>query len=176
MVNKTETFDEYRTRILRRSCDNRHFDIKNSWGSKYIYRSVPKDHIFKKYNEHILSTIIRSIHEILSDDLAKGIPISLPNLGTFYITAPELYYYRKDGKLHTNRNIDWFATHKLWYEDKEAAEEKILIRYNNKENFHITWDRGKFHNCKFYKFRAHRSLKAKLKENIKNEVNIFTYM
>ena len=177
MVNNTETFDEYRTRILRRSTNNRHFNIKNSWGSKYIYRSVPQDHIFREFNESVLSAIIRGINELLSDELAKGIPVSLPHIGTFYISNKEYYYYkRKNGQVVTNKKIDWYATHKLWYEDKEAEQKKILVRYKSRENYHLTWDRGIFNNCRFYKFRAHRSMKAKLRKNIMNDVNILAYL
>lgn len=176
MVDNTETFDEYRTRILRRSCNDRHFNIKNSWGSKYIYRSVPKNHIFKQFDEATLSAIIRGINNILVDDLAKGIPVSIPHLGTFYVTVKESFYYKKDGKLHTNRKIDWEATHRLWYEDKDAEKNKILLRNKCDNIYHLTWDRGFFNNCKFYKFRAHRSLKAKLKDNIRNNINILTYL
>jgi len=175
MADNAETFDEYRTRILRRSCSDRHFNIKNSWGSKYIYRSVPRNHIFRKYNEATLSNIIRGINDLLSDDLAKGIPIQLPYLGTFYILSLKCFYYKKEGKVYTNRKIDWAATHKLWYEDEAAEKEKFLLRVKNDISYHLTWDRGIFTNCTFYKFRAHRSLKAKLKNNIKNDVNILAY-
>lgn len=173
-MEDNETFDEYRTRILKRNCKNKNFIIKNSWGSKYIYRSVSKNHIFKEFNESTLSAIIRGVNELLAVDLAKGTPVSLPHIGTFYINLPDSYYYRKNGKLHTNKYVNWKATHKLWYEDKEAEKEKILLRVNNRV-YHITWDRGVFNNNGFYKFRAHRSLKAKLKDNIKNNVDILTF-
>lgn len=36
----------------------------------------------------------------------------------------------KDGKLLVNSPIDWRATAKLWFEDKEAATNYTFVRYN----------------------------------------------
>lgn len=177
MKIREESFDEYRTRILKRNCKTRHIPINYSWGSKYIYRSVDKNHIIKSIDECTFLSIIRDINNLLADKLALGNAISIPHLGTFYITSPKVYStITKDNKFRNYRKIDWYATNKLWYEDPEAEKEKILIKNKQDNSYYIVWNRGRFINCTFFKFRANRSLKAKLKNNINNNVNFCIYL
>ena len=171
---ESNAFKEYQNKLLRRY-DKKHWKIRNSWGSKHTHRSVNKNHILKSVDECTFLAIVRNIHKSLAEELAKGTPICLPYLGTFYIVNKRTVTYKKDNKIKTTKMIDWKATHQLWFTDKEAESEKILLRKNNSSYYHITWERGAFNNCSAFRFRACRDLKAKLKSNIRNDINILTY-
>jgi hypothetical protein len=38
------------------------------------------------------------------------------------------YVKFQNGEIKTNRGVDWNATLKLWYEDNDAKENKILVK------------------------------------------------
>lgn len=174
MKADNEDFKEYQNKLLKRY-SKKNFSIKNSWGSKYIYRSVPKKHILKSVDENTFLDIIRQVNLSLADELAKGTLIKLPHLGEFYITSNAAYYKIEDNKVKTNRRINWLATHRLWYEDKEAEKDKILVRFTTNNRYHIVWERGAFNNCYFFRFSPTRALKIKLKQNIEDNISIITY-
>ena len=60
----------------------------------------------------------------------------------------------KDGKVVTDLPVNWDATLKLWYEDEESYNNKILIREENKETFRIHYNKIKanYNNKSFYQF------------------------
>lgn len=171
---ESNAFREYQNKLLRRY-DKKQWKIRNSWGSKYIHRSVDKKHILKSVDECTFMAIVRNINKSLADELAKGTPICLPYLGTLYIVKKNTRTFRKNNRIITTKAIDWKATHQYWFTDKEAEREKILIRKNVSSYYHITWERGAFNNCSAFRFRACRDLKAKLKSNINNDINILIY-
>ena len=47
----------------------------------------------------------------------------------------------QDGKLITNRKINWKETLDLWWEDKEAKLNKSLVRMENEFNIKLKWDK-----------------------------------
>lgn len=167
-------FIEYQNQLLKRYSKKKG-KIRNSWGSKYIHRSIDKNHIIKKVNETTFLHIIRTINEYLSEELASGTPIRLPYIGTFYIAKKEKLYHVHNDVIYNDRKINWLATHKLWFVDKEAEKEKTLVRYTDKTIYQIIWEKTFFTNRSSYKFRACRALQAKLKQNLKNNIEVFAY-
>ena len=77
----------------------------------------------------------------------------------------------EEGKLKTNRAIDWQSTLKLWYEDKESFDSKTLVRCVADEKFKFIYARKKanYANKMYYEFTPTRSLKLRLKEIINNQ-------
>ena len=75
-----------------------------------------------------------------------------------------------DGELVTNLPIDWDATLKLWHEDKEAYDEKILVRYENEAIFKILYNKSTatYKNKSFYDFRPIRTIKKQISRLIKD--------
>jgi len=68
--------------------------------------------------------------------------------------------------------IDWQATLKLWFEDEEAREQKLLIRTNSKYVYRVNFNKhdATFNNKIFYDFTLNRFIKKKLKININNGI------
>ena len=64
-------------------------------------------------------------------------------MGGLELRSNNTYVKFKNGKLKTNRMIDWNATLKLWYNDKEAKHKKQLVRLENKKIFSVFYNRGK---------------------------------
>ena len=64
-------------------------------------------------------------------------------------------------KIKTNLPIDWNATLKLWYEDKEAYEDRFLVRINVPEIYKIFYNKNlaNYNNKSFYQFTPNRDLK-----------------
>lgn len=87
--------------------------------------------------------------------------------------------YDKDGKVNLNNlPVNWNATLKLWENDKEAKENKKLIRYLNEDreiyNYKYLKRKANFKNKHYFNFKATRTNKIKLKEAVKkNLVNCF---
>ena len=75
-----------------------------------------------------------------------------------------------DGKLRITYPIDWDSTLRLWYEDKQAHENKTLLRDEDKYTYRIKYNKydAVYNNKIFYEFALNRFIKIALKENIKN--------
>jgi hypothetical protein len=62
-------------------------------------------------------------------------------MGTLEIRKKPARVSIVDGKLVTNLPIDWDATLKLWYEDKESFENKTLVRVESEEIFKVYYNK-----------------------------------
>ena len=163
---------------IKKLKNTRNHKIKNSYGVyhayKYYRKNKPKD---KKYilTESQYFSIIRSINKQLGDLLVGGEDIKLPcNLGKLEIRKYKSSVSIDDEskKIKTNLPIDWSNTLKLWYEDEECFNKKILVRLEEKEMYKIYYNKStaRYNNKIFYEFRINRDLKNKLKQNIKSGV------
>lgn len=170
-----EDWENYRERILKVK-DHRHHKIKNSYGVydayKYYRKNKPKD---SKYiiSESQYFAIIRNINNLLAEDLMSNKDIKLPaRLGTLEIRKYNPNVSWKDGKLKIGMPIDWDQTLKLWYTDKEAYDNKTLVRHNVKEVFRIYYNKidANYLNKSFYHFTLNREIKRKLKDKIKGKL------
>jgi len=176
MEESNLSFDEYRNRLLKRNSKTKNFRIKNSWGSKYIHRSVDKNHILKKVSECDFLHIVRTINNYLVDELLEGKAITIPYLGIFYVNNRELRtFVTKDNRIVTQKPVDWYSTHKLWYTDEEARKEKTIIRFTDNYGYNVVWIKGKFKNKVFFKFTPVRALKLRIIEQAKNNKDLFIY-
>lgn len=168
-----ESYTEFTNKLLRKYDSKKHA-ITNSYGVfdafKYYRKIKPKD---KKYvlTESQYFGVIKTINKALVDDFFEGNMITFPEkMGGLELhkhdSSPSI---DKDGKLKLRTSIDWEATNKLWYEDEEARNEKILIKRENKYSFTIFYTkfRAYFINQRFYKFRPTRAFNVRLKEAIK---------
>ena len=74
-------------------------------------------------------------------------------------------------KVKTNLPIDWNATLKLWYEDKQAYKDKFLVKTVESEIYKIYYSKNKanYNNKSFYQFIPNREFKLQLKHALKEE-------
>lgn len=171
-----ENFIEFKKRVSKATFHHKH-KIRNSLGVydgyKWYRKNKPDD---KKYilSESQYFAIIRQINNLLADEIAKGNDIRLPyRMGTLEIRKYEkTVRIDEEGKVVTNLPIDWDSTLKLWYEDKEAYKNKILLRLDEREMYKIVWNKENlnFNNKVFYELVYNRDLKRKLKHNIKEGI------
>lgn len=147
----------------------RKHQIKNSVGSEdFIY------HYLKQHKElpvPIIRSIIKQINLELQDCLSNGVEIKLPrSMGALELRSIDSYVKFKNGKIKTNRPIDWNATLQLWYKYPETKQQKKLVRTESKKIFQIFYNKGKakYTNKVFFEFIPNRTLKQKIKENIQN--------
>ena len=77
-----------------------------------------------------------------------------------------------NNKIQTNLPIDWDTTLKLWASDKEAYDNKTLIRLEEAEIFRVFYDKSKalYNNKSFYSFNLNRVVKLSLKRKLKEGV------
>lgn len=152
----------------------RNHTIKNSYGVRDAFLFYRK--IRPKESKYVLTDcqyfkIIRLVNNKLKEQFLQGKDIVFPErMGKLELKKRPHYVYYKNDKLRISNPIDWQATLKLWYEDEEAFNKKILIREETKESFRVKYDRynANYNNKAFYKFSVNRDLKVKLKELINN--------
>lgn len=145
----------------------RNHSIQNSIGVEDFLQEYVKQN--KKLSSSTIRSIIKLINLELANCLSAGKEIKFPRqMGSLELRSNDTYIKFKDGKLKTNRMIDWNTTLKLWYNDEEAKSRKQLVRLENKKIFSVFYNRGKakFTNQVFYEFIPNRALKQKIKENI----------
>lgn len=154
--------------------NNRKHKVSNSYGVydgyKYYRKNKPKE---LKYiiSESQYFFIIREINKLLIEDILNGENIKFPcRMGQLELRKRNSKISFKDGKLITNLPIDWDKTLKLWFEDSEAYNKKILIRIEDKEVYKVYYNKSTaiYNNKSFYDFNVNRELKLKIKEKIKN--------
>lgn len=149
-------------------------EVRNSWGVydyyKYYRKTKPKGH---KYvlSESQYFAIIRKINQKLSEELLTYRPLTLPlRMGTVEILKRPVVDKIVNGKLKSNRFVDWNSTLELWYNDPEAYKKKTLVRHEWKERFHVQYCpwKGQFKNKAFYQFRATKSTMERLIQQVRN--------
>lgn len=163
------TFDEF-LKDNKKVKDKRNSKITNSIGLVQIYPAYKK--ALNNVSKEDYSKIIRMVNEEIINRIVDGDKINLPyRMGNLSIIKKENLVYFKDGKVHTNKPIDWQKTNLLWFNNEEAKKKKQLVRCDNQFTFQIKYYKGNayFKNKNFFTFRAHRPVKIHLKELIKQD-------
>jgi hypothetical protein len=148
--------------------------ISGSLGIKDAYnhyrRNRPKE---KKFvvKESDYFAIIRRLNEVIADQLSKGYEIKLPyRTGSLLVEkfkiSPKI---NEEGKLVFKAPIDWDATLKLWFESPIDKENKTLVKTEKREIFKVVYCKknANYINSSFVMFSPTRSLKNKIKEELK---------
>lgn len=166
------TIEEFNANIRNVKSPRKH-TIINSVGLNEFIQQYKGD-----INKHDARKIIKSLCNIYSDYLATGEAIKLPQqIGNIEIRHFDSYVKLQNGKVKTNRCIDWKKTIELWYNDTEAKENKTLIRTEDKKIFRVFYNKAmaKYNNKVFIKFIPNRTLKQKIKKNIQNNILIDSF-
>lgn len=171
-----ETFEEFRLKTINKE---RHFKVTNSWGVydyfKYYRKNRPKD---KKYilTEKQFYAFFRRVNQLLAEEFVRKQYLELPyRMGELELLQNKYKSYFVDGKLKTNRPIDWDATLKLWHEDKEACDDKTLIRRDAPSGPKIKYTKASavYSNRAFYEFIPNRFMVQKAIKNFNNQLLCF---
>lgn len=158
---------------IRKLNGPRKHKVSKSLGVYDAYKYIRKHkwlNIGQRLTEHEFYSIIRTVNNYLAEELANGNDITLPQrMGRLEIRKHDAKIKLENGKVKTNLPIDWDATLKLWYEDKESFNNKTLIRMEEKEIFKVYYNKAKadYTNKSFIQFDVNREIKKKLKHNIK---------
>lgn len=135
----------------------------------------------KKYEKNIsakeFSKIITEFNKALIDlIIEESVVYQLPYIGMeVMIKKMKITPKIINGKLVNNRPVDWKKTNKLWKENLEAKEKKLLIRHSNTHTsgytFRIYLKKFKCNlkNRKLYQLKANRYFKNKLRDRINNK-------
>lgn len=171
-----ETFEEFKVRTTNKE---RHFKIKNSWGVydyyKYYRRYRPKGREWA-LNEKQFYGLFRRVNQLLGESFIQTHKLELPyRMGKLELQQEKVKSYFEDGKVKTNRNIDWDATLKLWYEDKEMYKDKRLIYVDVpvRPRFRYVKTMAMYTNKLFYEFSINRFLAHKVMSNIDDQLPLF---
>jgi len=140
------------------------------------YNFFKKEYKLDISNKKFYDVIADFNREIVNLIIEENLDYQLPYLGSsISITKIKQVPKIKDGKLINNSPIDWVATNKLWNDDEEAKEKKLLVRFSNyhtsKYIFKIYFKKYiySFKNKKYFKFKSIRSFSRLLGKRIKDD-------
>lgn len=163
--------NEFRKEVLKVD-KPRKTTIRNSYGVydayKYYRKNKPRD---KKYvlTESQYFAIIRKTNQLLANEIVNQRDIVFPySMGRLEVRKTIPTVKIKNGKVISSYPIDWDQTLKLWYEDQEARENKIIVKKRENEVFRLNYNRSKanYTNKNYFEFKVTRALKLALKEAI----------
>jgi hypothetical protein len=151
--------------------------IKAHYGIKDYFNFFKSDNpdilITKKKYSDIISEFNKEIINLIIEDNLK---YDIPFLGSSIVVKQDKRLPKIiDGKLYNTTPVDWAATNKLWSEDEESKERKLLVRYSNahtsKNVFRIYFKKYNipFMNKKLYLFKSARSFSRLLGDRINDE-------
>ena len=151
--------------------------IKKDYGMpdyyKFFKKEYPELDIPNKKFYNVIADFNEKITELI---IEENLDYQLPHLGSS-IAVKKLKQVPviTNGKLVNKSPVDWVATNKLWNEDEEAKEKKLLVRFTNyhtsKYVFRLYFKKYiySFKNKKYYKFKTVRSFARALATRIKDE-------
>lgn len=166
---------------IRKLNASRVHKVNKSVGVYQAYKWIRKNKwldIGRPLKEGEFYRIIRKINNILAEQLSLGKEIKLPlRMGTLEIRKRPVRISIVNGKLVTDLPINWDATLKLWYEDKEAFDNRTLVRLENEEVFKVYYNKkeANYNNKSFYEFHPNRIIQRTLAKHIR-EGNIDAYL
>lgn len=149
--------------------------VTNSYNVYDYYRNYlktkPKRDVYK-IDSKTFYTIIRTINKFYGEQIMLGNDVKLPKgMGKIQLRKrpTKVSLDKKTQKLKTNLTINWHDTLKLWHEDEESKNKKILVRNKTDNLFKIFHNKSNvyFQNKRYYDFKINRSIKQGLKNNIR---------
>lgn len=146
--------------------------VRNSFGVYDCYKAIRKQKwldIGRPLKEHEFYSIIRSINDLLAEELANGKEVVFPSrMGKLELRKFSNSVSLVDGKIKNTYPIDWENTLRLWFEDEESRNKKTLLRHESEYTFHIKYNKfaANYENQCFYEFSLNRFIKIALKNNI----------
>lgn len=147
--------------------------VRNSWGVYDCYKLIRKNHwydIGRPVTEKEFYAIVRGVNKYLAENIANGTTVKFPQkMGSLELRKFKAGVSLLDGHLKNTYPIDWRGTWQLWYEDKEAFENKIVLHDEQSWLYRVKYnkDKANYENKCFYQFVLNRNIKVALKENIK---------
>jgi hypothetical protein len=147
------------------------------YGMRDYYKFFKKDNPGIKISKGEFSEIVSKFNIGLIDLIIENnLEYALPHVGaTLSIKKTKSVPRIKDGKLYNPTPVDWVATNKLWDEDEEAKEKKLLVRYLNNHTskyvFKVSFKKNvyPFMNKKYYSYKSSRYFSRRLAKRIKDE-------
>jgi hypothetical protein len=141
--------------------------ISHCLGSRDAFHWVRKNHWKatggKPVDKLLYSQIVSKVHEILVESLLEGHEIEFPYLmGCLVVTRTPAKVFYEGGELKTNYRPDWKKT--LEYRFNEDPEGHKIIKRIQPFIYTVKYYKkgARYHNRKFYHFRANRSLLRKV--------------
>lgn len=147
--------------------------VINSWGVYDSYKLIRKNgwyDIGRPLKEHEFYSIIRGINELVANEIALGHTITFPSrMGVLELRKSKPTVKYVNGKLKVTYPVDWDKTLRLWFNDEEAKEKKILIRMEEDAVYRVKYCKydATYNNKSFYEFSLNKRVRKFLKENIK---------
>lgn len=168
----TKSFEEFISEVKNVRGPRKH-KVRCSLGVYDSYKWIRKNNwtnIGRKLSEHEFYSIVRQINNCLANNLLLGETISLPcGMGEIELRKVPTRITTVNNKVINTMPIDWDSTLKLWYTDKEAYNNKTLVKLREKEVFRVIYNKIKanYRNKSFYGFSLNRKLKDSIKKRIK---------
>lgn len=160
------SFEEFRKSTLKVNGKRKH-SIKNSMGVRDAYKWGRKNKLLNNVTEEQFYKIVRTINNLMAQQLISGKDVKFPQrMGQLEVRKYDTYVKYSNGKLVTNRGVDWDATLKLWFEDEEAKRDKLLVKTEDTEVFTIFYNRmiANYNNKTLYQFKPNRNLRLTIKQ------------
>lgn len=166
-------FEEFNKKIKKLDSKNKDFTVTNSFGVYDCYKAIRKHQWFnigRPLKEKEFYAIIRGINRLLAEEIVMGNPVKFPaQMGLLELHKFQVGVSIVNGRLKNTYPIDWNKTIKLWWENKEAHEKKILVRNEESWVYRVKYciNNAKYENKMFYQFVLNSFIKKALKNNIK---------
>lgn len=148
--------------------------VTNSYTTRDIYRRVKKN---IKITPALFGKIIKTVNSLLAERIVNGLEVNLPSqMGKIELRKFKTKVKIEDGKIITNKPINWKETLKLWEEDEESKINKTLVRHDTDFVYRTVYrvDTANYTNKNFYKFSLSRNNKRRITKNIaKGTVDAF---
>lgn len=173
-MEKNETLQEFKRRMKVPGRSNPGYTINNSWGVydyyKYYRKNKPEGSKWVLTESQYFS-IFRRVNELLTDSLIKTGELEFPfRMGKLVVMKRRnRTYIDSNGTKREKRPIDWNRTFELWYDDKEAYRDKILLYHEQDTMCFIKYNKNEaiYKNKFYYDFRPNRDLKRRaLRESV----------
>ena len=154
------TLTEFKNTI-RKNTSPRRLRITNSYDLKDYYRAFIKQY-GNIVSEKLFGDIVRAINNSYIKDLYADRLIILPHrMGGIDIEYICTNAYEHNDELVVTYRINWDKTLELWYEDPEAYEQKLLVRYEKTKIRRPKYDKyyAKYTNQSYYRFFFARAMR-----------------
>lgn len=171
MMEMEEDYTEFRKRVVGAG-DCRGSKINNSWGVYDSYKWIRKNgwyDIGRAVKEHEFYAVVRAVNKLLAAEIGAGRSVTFPSrMGHLELRKIQTGVKWKNGRLKITYPVDWEKTLRLWFDDDEAREKKLVVRIESGVLFKIKYCKYKanYRNMSYYQFQVNRGIKKMVKEGV----------